>query len=488
MSTMQAAPTPDGSLSPGTAAQHVASTRFAEPLSLPIRGLTSSSMSLVKTQSTEGEAEKAAIDSLAIVEVDNEVLDSPPDGGLHAWMTVAAVWLVTFTTFGIVNVWGILQSAYISDPSSHLRDRTVAQIGYIGGCSGGFTFAVGPLANILVSRVGVQFTVLCGVVLVSLSLMLASISMQYWQLLLSEGILFGIGCSFAFIPAVGLPSQWFAKRRSLATGIASSGSGIAGVVLPPISQALISHTSIAWCLRFLGFISLAFGLCGVLLIKQRSVAKRNVQYKAFDWRVLRISGFPYFLLFVFFQFFGYATPLFFIPSYCTAVGISASKASGVVSVANGMQVVGRVLSGTLADKAGPINLLIVFSLLMGLSSIVMWYFAASLGVLMVFAVFYGIFAGAYWSLSVPTAVKIVGIEKLGTAVSFQFLAVIIPSIFSVPLGSQIIMNTVRDGKMDLESRSAYRYLIVWSALVSVVASLVLLPVRFQFNRRLFEKV
>lgn len=139
--------------------------------------------------------------------------------------------------------------------------------------------------------------------------------------------------------------------------------------------------------------SLAMGLAGVALVRQRIVVKKGVQSKALDLSVFKAPGYPMFLLFVFTQFFGYATPLFFIPSYCTSVGITASGASGVIAVTTGLQIVGRVASGIMADSIGPINVLIIFTFFMGLMCIVIWYFAVTLGVMMVFAVFYGLFAG-----------------------------------------------------------------------------------------------
>ena len=123
--------------------------------------------------------------------ITNVNLDAPPDGGVEAWMSVAAVWLVSFITFGVINIWGILQNAFVTDPLSSFFGESVGKIGFVGGCAGGFAFAIGPFSNILVSRVGIHATIVIGVLLVSLSLMLASISTQFWQLLLSEGIMFG---------------------------------------------------------------------------------------------------------------------------------------------------------------------------------------------------------------------------------------------------------------------------------------------------------
>lgn len=79
-------------------------------------------------------------------------------------------------------------------------------------------------------------------------------------------------------------------------------------------QALIDNVSIPWALRFLGFFSLAVGLAGVSLVRQRPAAKKKAQYKLLDLSVLRVPFFPIFLLFSFVQFFGFITPILLIPS------------------------------------------------------------------------------------------------------------------------------------------------------------------------------
>ena len=112
---------------------------------------------------------------------------------------------------------------------------------------------------------------------------------------------------------------------------------------------------------------------------------------------------------------------------------------------------------------------------------------------------------AYWALSVPASVKIVGkqflllpesdtemrssgIERLGTAVALQFLAVVVPPIFTVPIGSKIVTDTVMNDHVNPNSREAYRYLIVWSTLISIVAAAWLIPVRLNFSKKLMAKV
>jgi hypothetical protein len=64
-------------------------------------------------------------------------------------------------------------------------------MGFVGGTSVGFGFVVGPFSNLLVSKYGIRTPIFLGIILMAVALELASITTAYWQLLLSQGILFG---------------------------------------------------------------------------------------------------------------------------------------------------------------------------------------------------------------------------------------------------------------------------------------------------------
>lgn len=135
----------------------------------------------------------AEAQTVALPLSDSEDLNRPPDGGLHAWMAVLAVWLISFVTFGIATIWGVFQDAYVIDPTSRFHSTTAFRLGFVGGCAAGFTSALGPIANILVGKFGIHAPMIVGIVMVAVSFELASISTQYWQLLMSQGIMFGYG-------------------------------------------------------------------------------------------------------------------------------------------------------------------------------------------------------------------------------------------------------------------------------------------------------
>ncbi|KAF9061494.1 major facilitator superfamily domain-containing protein [Rhodocollybia butyracea] len=411
-----------------------------------------------------------------------------PEGGLDAWLAVIAVFLLTFVSLGTGSIWGVFQSAYAINPSSRFQQDSTLKFGYVGGCSIGFAFMIGPFSNLLISKFGIHSPIILGVGTIAVALMLGSIAKTYWELLLSQGIMFGIGCSFTYVPAIGLPAQRFKRKRALATGIASAGACAGAVILAPVVQSSIDHLGIPWALRILSFITLALGFTAICCIRKRAATKKIVQYRPFDPSLFKIPGYPLYLAFAFLQLFGHQIPLFFIPSYCTTIGISPVNASAVLSVASSVSFIGRIMAGMTADKWGTINVLILFTFFSGLACLVIWIFAKSLGVMMVFAVFWAFFSGVYWALSVPASAKIVGVEKLGSAVAIQFLTNVLPAIFAGPIGSQIIVASAANAGISIDNVAAYRFLTVCAGLVSIVSSLILVQVRLGFSRKLLEKV
>jgi MFS family permease len=61
-----------------------------------------------------------------------------------------------------------------------------------------------------------------------LCLLASAFVTQLYQIFLFQGCLLGISLGISMPLYMALPSQWFLRHRGLATGIATSGSGIGG--------------------------------------------------------------------------------------------------------------------------------------------------------------------------------------------------------------------------------------------------------------------
>lgn len=81
--------------------------------------------------------------------------------------------------------------------------------------------------------------------------------------------MFGVGASFNYVAIMGVAPQWFTKRRGLALGIISSGSGIGGLVIPFIMNASNGTLGGAWTYRIMGFVCLACDIVACCFVKER---------------------------------------------------------------------------------------------------------------------------------------------------------------------------------------------------------------------------
>lgn len=72
---------------------------------------------------------------------------------------------------------------------------------------------------------------------------------RYWQLFLAQGVCTGIGNGLLFCPCLAVLSTYFSKKRSLAIGIAASGTATGGLIYPAIVQQLLHKVGFPWTVR-----------------------------------------------------------------------------------------------------------------------------------------------------------------------------------------------------------------------------------------------
>ncbi|MFC0506381.1 L-lactate MFS transporter [Micromonospora costi] len=71
---------------------------------------------------------------------------------------------------------------------------------------------------------------------------LTSSSDQLWLLVLTYGVLGGIGLGAVYITPIAMLAKWFPDRRGLITGIAVAGFGFGAVIVAPVAKSLLNST------------------------------------------------------------------------------------------------------------------------------------------------------------------------------------------------------------------------------------------------------
>lgn len=121
---------------------------------------------------------------------------------------------------------------------------------------------------------------------------------------------------------MGVTPQWFNKRRGLAMGLASGGSGIGGLVLPFILTPINNSLGIGWGYRILGFICLGCDVISCLIVKPKYPQRRKKNEKKFSLRdvfnfeVLKDSNYVLWVVASMIALSGFFVPYFFFPCKC----------------------------------------------------------------------------------------------------------------------------------------------------------------------------
>jgi MFS family permease len=98
--------------------------------------------------------------------------------------------------------------------------------------------------------------------------MMASISKEYYQILLSQGVCSAMGVCAIFQPSINCIPSWFNKKRGAAYGIVSTGSSLGGVIFPIMVSRMIAEVGYAWAMRTAAFLILF--LLGIAILTVRS--------------------------------------------------------------------------------------------------------------------------------------------------------------------------------------------------------------------------
>ncbi|KAJ1307958.1 hypothetical protein OPQ81_002035 [Rhizoctonia solani] len=383
--------------------------------------------------------------------------DEFPDGGLRAWLVVVGSMCVTFGTtqhtwirsitklmlhfsacrFGFVNAWGVFQSYY---HETILADVSPSAISWIGSIQYALVFfpglIVGRLFDLGYFRIP-QIT--ASIVLVGGTFLSAECK-EYWQFLLCQGVGIGFASGFLFGPAIAVVSHWFQKRRGLAFGVIASGASIGGTVIPITVRKLIPLIGFQWAMRVIGFIELAVLGTSILTLRRRLPGRKV------SGGLLNLNSFlhiPYslYVLAAVVSFLGLYTVLTYLEVYGReGVGLPPEFSIYLIPIANAASLVGRVGSGYVTDKLGPLNTLIPSTFVAGICTFI-WPFARTKGALIAVSCVYGIACGTFVGMLPAPVAKMGSMEDVGRRTGMLMTIAATGALAGPPISGAILGRT-----------------------------------------------
>lgn len=360
--------------------------------------------------------------------------DAPTDGG-YGWVCTACVFLINAHTWGVNSAWGVFLARFLAE--STFSKATHLDYALIGGLSISQALFVSPLVALSNKNLGTRISLLIGTLLISMSMLMSSFATEIWQMYLSQGACFGYGMGFLYITASAVLPQWFAKRRSLALGIASSGAGFGGLAYNLGAGAGLETIGWRWTYIILAISTLVVNLGCSILLKDRNTRALS-QQKSFGIRELAHVSTWLIITWGWLTELGYIVLLYSLPNYAISIGLSAKQGSIVGAILNLGLAFGRPAVGYFSDKFGRINVATLMTALCGIFCLTLWVPANSYASLLVFALLAGTATGTFWSTVVPVTAEVVGIQRLPVAFGMICLPLVLPTTFAESIALQLV--------------------------------------------------
>ncbi|CAH1785572.1 unnamed protein product [Owenia fusiformis] len=189
----------------------------------------------------------------------NEEKVAAPDGG-WGWMVVIGCALMHVLLGGNKSSFSVL---YLTFGDIFKTDKAV--ISFIHGARLFAAMTIGgPFSAILMNRFGARRVVIVGGLLMSVGVMISAYPPHLSYLFFSYSLLAGLGGSLVYTPGLVLVGQYFNKRRAIATGIASAGSGLGAFCFPPFIEYLLKKYTYSGAMLMLGAVQLNNVVAGAL--------------------------------------------------------------------------------------------------------------------------------------------------------------------------------------------------------------------------------
>ncbi|KAJ2895991.1 Major facilitator superfamily domain general substrate transporter [Zalerion maritima] len=344
----------------------------------------------------------------------------PANGGKLAWMQVLGTFLIFFNTAGISSSYGMYQTFYPGGFS--LATTQASSIGSVQSFLLLFTSVIGgPLYDSGLYKP----LLLVGSSLVVLGTFTQSLSTQFYQLLLSQGIAVGFGGGLFGFLGPSILSTYFTSKLPLASGVGALGGGVAGIVYPILFRNLQPLIGFGWTVRVFAIIAASTLVVVILVMKPRT---RPPGKKRTFWDPSAFRDLPY-LTFVAGNFMvnlGLYVPFSFVSSFAAERGLATDEglALYLLAILNVGSLFGRVIPSLGATRLGPLNTIVAMGACTGVVA-TSFLFVSDLAGLLCVAVAYGFSTGAYFALQPATLISLCpDPAKIGTRVGMAsaFLA------------------------------------------------------------------
>jgi MFS family permease len=248
-----------------------------------------------------------------------------------------------------------------------------------------------------------------------------------WQFYLFYGGIIGIGVGGTLVPLLSITARWFKTRRSLMSGIVMSSLGVGMLIIAPVAENLI--TRIDWRATFflLGIATIVIVAVASQFLTRDPATKGLLPYGAENTSGQNPQGLAqgltvgeafrtyqiWFILLAFFCY-GYillSTSIHIAPA-AIKVGISSAVAAIILATFGGLQIVGRIGMGFIADLVGNKRVYIL-GFVIGAADLFFLSYSEATWAFFVYVIIFGISLGGLGSSQPSWIANLFGLKSHG---------------------------------------------------------------------------
>lgn len=278
--------------------------------------------------------------------------------------------------------------------------------------------------------------------LATVGMFLASYSSSIYHLIVTYGVVCGVGFSLVYTPSLTILGHYFTKRLGIVNGIVTAGSSFFTIVLSIGLKAVVTLYGLKTTLRILGAMNVMLILAGMTFVEKKSVVVK-VRGPMFNKEIWKKKMYIIWVLAVPIALFGYFVPYVHLVNHINHIYPNMSKeelmydGSLLVTTLGASSGLGRMIFGPLSDskRVNRIVMQQVAFVLIGLLTLLL-IFAQNFYYIVAICVGLGLGDAIFISQLGPIAFDLVGQSGASQAIGFMLAFCSVPLTIGPPFAGK----------------------------------------------------
>ena len=274
---------------------------------------------------------------------------------------------------GSIYAWSVFSGAmaeyFNSTMGMKVTPADLAIVYTIANSVGPVTMICGGWFN---DKIGPKKVILVGGIMWGLGMFLSGFATSIGFLIVTYGLIGGLGLGMAYGSTISTCVKFFPDKRGLVGGITTAVYGMSSVILPPVVTVVVKNTDATFAFKAVGIVFMVLIAVSCMFLEQcpdgykpegweptAGVAGTAPVNK--NWKGMLTT--PVFYVMLLLLTCGAFTGMMIISQAAAVaqnmIGMDAVAASLAVSVLALFNALGRIVAGTLSDRLGRINTLMI---------------------------------------------------------------------------------------------------------------------------------